>query len=307
MNRSALHIALPVRAPFRLDLTVDALRRLSANVVDVVTPDGRFLRALSDERGSGVLDIRQSGPDEITADITGVEAERFVPTVNRMLGTQVDLRAWERRTREFPWLHDIAKALRGLKPPRYPSLWEALAHSIVFQQISIHAAASIMRRTVELLSTPIRYHDLVLYPFPLPERLDKVSDADLRAAGLSANKVAHLRSAAEAVRDGAVDADHIERLATPQAAEYLTRVRGIGPWSAQVVLLRGFGRLDAFPLRDSGVARTFKMLSGDPNVDTEGVLLELGDLRGMLYFHLLLGRLRGLAPQLSPPATAPGL
>lgn len=293
MSRSAFHCTLPVRSPFRLDLTVDALRRLSANVVDIVTPDGRFLRALSDRRGSAILDIRQSSPGSLTVDITGDQAERFVPTINRMLGTDVDLRAWERRTRPFPWLHDLAKALRGLKPPRYPSLWEALAHSIVFQQISIHAAASIMRRTVEILCAPVRYDGLVLYPFPLPEQLMKVSDAQLRAAGLSTNKVAHLRSAARAVSEGVLDPAKIDRLGTAQAAGYLTAVRGIGPWSAQVVLLRGFGRLDAFPLRDSGVARAFKALSGDPSVDTVGVLAGLGDLRGMLYFHLLLGRLRG--------------
>ena len=74
------------------------------------------------------------------------------------------------------------------------------------------------------------------------------------------------------------------------------QLRGIGPWSAAVVLLRGFGRLDTFPLRDSGVARTAALLSGDPNVDLDAVLEALGPTRGMLYYHLLLGRLRNLTP-----------
>ena len=62
------------------------------------------------------------------------------------------------------------------------------------------------------------------------------------------------------------------------------------------MLLRGLGRLDVFPLRDSGVARTLALLSGNPRIDQEEVLEALGPVRGMLYYHLLLGRLRSLAP-----------
>ena len=68
-------------------------------------------------------------------------------------------------------------------------------------------------------------------------------------------------------------------------------LRGIGPWSAAVILLRGLGRLDVFPLNDSGVAASLKLISGDATIDLDRLLLHLGDQRGMLYFHLLLGRL----------------
>ncbi|MBV9737801.1 MAG: hypothetical protein JO177_06475, partial [Candidatus Eremiobacteraeota bacterium] len=64
-----------------------------------------------------------------------------------------------------------------------------------------------------------------------------------------------------------------------------------GPWSAAVILLRGLGRLDVFPLNDSGVAASLKLLSGRTTVNLDRLLLQLGDQRGMLYFHLLLGRL----------------
>jgi DNA-3-methyladenine glycosylase II len=67
--------------------------------------------------------------------------------------------------------------------------------------------------------------------------------------------------------------------------------RGIGPWTAAVIALRGFGRLDLFPMNDSGVARSVKDLSGRTDVDVEALLGRLGAQRGMLYYHLLLGRL----------------
>ena len=135
-----------------------------------------------------------------------------------------------------------------------------------------------------------------LVPFPSAAALVRADDVQLRSAGLSTNKVAHLRAVARALEAGEVTGEEIETLPTLQAADRLIQLRGIGPWSASVVLLRGFGRLDAFPLRDSGVARTAAMLSGDPDVNLTEVLEQLGPTRGMLYYHLLLGRLRNLTP-----------
>ncbi|HYL27108.1 MAG TPA: hypothetical protein VEW74_04680 [Candidatus Nitrosotalea sp.] len=295
MKRFGAPAPLPVREPFRLDLTADALRRLASNAVDVVGPDGTFYRALRDGGETELVAVRQTGASlEVRA--TGRRAERWTPIVARMLGVQADLADWYRRSRRVRWLAPIVTALRGLKPPRYATLWEACAHAILFQQISIHAAASIMRRAVELLGDPVEAAGVRCVAFPPQERWLEASDEALRGAGISRNKVAHLRSAAAEFASGAIDERALERLPTPEIAERLCAIRGIGAWSASVMLLRGMGRLDVFPLRDSGVARTLALLAGEA-VD-EAVLLErLGPVRGMLYYHLLLGRLRNLAPR----------
>ncbi|HKU67893.1 MAG TPA: hypothetical protein VJP85_08955 [Candidatus Baltobacteraceae bacterium] len=285
-----------VRPPYRLDLTVDALRRLAANVVDVVGEDGVYRRALRDELGANLLEVRQASARSLNVRMTGSRARRWLPAVERMLGTQVRLDEWYRRVRPYPWLAYLARELRGLRPPRYPSLWEALAHSIVFQQISIHAAASIMRRLIEAAGEPVQYGGAAYYPFVTAQQLLSCGDVTLRGAGLSANKVAHLRSAAQTVVSGAIGDGEIEALSSAQASQRLCTIRGIGPWSAAVVLLRGFGRLDVFPMKDSGVARSLRLLSGNPLVDAHALLEGLGPMRGMLYFHLLLGRMRNLVP-----------
>jgi DNA-3-methyladenine glycosylase II len=287
---------LPVRAPFRLDLTTDALRRLASNVVDVVGDDGTYYRALRDAAGTSLLAVRAGDGDCIEVRAGGRDAERWWPVLERMLGTQADLTLWRARSAKVPWLKRLVKALEGLKPPRYPTVWEACCHAITFQQISIHAAAAIMRRVVELLGEPLEAAGIRCVPFPDPERLLGEPEETLRACGLSANKVAHLRSVATAVLEGSIDPAVLEGMPTAEAALELTRVRGIGPWSAAVVMLRGFGRLDVFPMRDSGVARTVKALSGDDDLDLDALLEILGPARGMLYYHLLLGRLRNLTP-----------
>jgi DNA-3-methyladenine glycosylase II len=277
-------------------LTANALRRLAANVVDVIGENGTYYRAFERDGEIVVMSVRQSDAGTLEVRTTGNDAKRWTPIVARMLGTQADLTQWYARSARIAWLHRLAQAFEGVKPPRYASAWEACAHAIVFQQISIHAAGSIMRRAIESLGTPVAVGDVRCIPFPGPERWLTADEMTLRGAGLSRNKIAHLRSVAAAFLDGEVDETALEKLPTPQAAELLRGIRGIGPWSAAVVLLRGMGRLDTFPLRDSGVARSVALLAGEA-VDLDFVLETLGPVRGMLYYHLLLGRLRN---QVSP-------
>ncbi len=275
---------------------MDALRRLASNVVDVVDADGTYYRAVRVANSTALLAVRARDDGSIELRATGAGGERWIPVVVRMLGTTVNLSDWRARSRQIAWLQPIASALRGLKPPRYPSLWEACAHAIVFQQISIQAAAAIMRRAVRSLGDELTAEGARCVLFPDAERWLSAGDADLRAVGLSRNKLAHIRSAAAAFVEGTIDETGLESLPTPEAARRLCEIRGIGPWSASVMLLRGLGRLDVFPLRDSGVARSLRLLAGEAHVDESALLARLGPTRGMLYYHLLLARLRNLVP-----------
>jgi len=206
-----------------------------------------------------------------------------------------------------PWLDHLARELRGVKPPRYPTLWEGLCHAVIFQQISIHAAGAIMHRVIERFARSIVASNGRLYPFPQPEILAAASVENLRSCGLSVNKVTALKSVAGALIEGRLDPQAVSQLPTPQAIAALCELRGIGPWSAAVVLLRGLGRLDVFPLKDSGVAASLKALSGTHDVDLGGLLATLGKQRGMLYFHLLLGRIAQRRANGASPATRTGL
>ncbi|MDQ6827228.1 MAG: hypothetical protein M3Z14_08540 [Candidatus Eremiobacteraeota bacterium] len=279
---SVREYSVPVVAPYRLDLTVDALRRISSNVVDVFTSDGRYLRAFED---GTVLMARQDRSDAITLCVHYSAPQSTLQLASLMLGLNAQLRPWYRASKGFPWLHKLSSALRGLKPPRYPTLWEALAHAVIFQQISIFAAGAIMRRTIESLAKPVIHDGIKLYPFPGPRAFLDCSPEVLRAAGLSLNKVTALNAIARKVCANDVNVNQ------------LTELRGIGPWSAAVVRLRGLGDLSVFPLKDSGVARSVRLLSGDDGIQIDELLAGLGDQRGMLYYHLLLGRLRNQTGQ----------
>jgi DNA-3-methyladenine glycosylase II len=289
-----LRTTLEVRTPYRLDLTVAALRRVSNNPIDVFTPDGRYVRTFSDDGSTFIVEVTQPRADAIDVLVSGggPRARRYAQTAATMLGVEVDLRDWYRVVRKFPWLAELSREFRGLKPPRYPDLWEALCYAIVFQQLSIASASSIMHRLVERLSVPVAFEGLRLYPFPRPQAFVATRESSLRALGLSAAKAAYLKRAARDMLDGRIDARAIAALPSDEASLALQAIRGVGAWSAAVILLRGFGRLDVFPPADSGAARKMKSLSGDAAIDAHGLLGALGETRGMLYFHLLLGGLR---------------
>ncbi len=287
---------IAVVMPYRLDLTVSVLRRLPTNVVDQLTPDGHYVRALSGFPEPVIVRARQIREDSLSitieGDTTGDAA--VLGLVRRMLGADRDLTDFDRSAAPIPWLAPLVTRMRGVKPPRYPSLWEACANAIMFQQLSLHAASAIMRRLIVALGRSVETElaPVPLYIFPAAEHVQRAPDDLLRATGLSANKVATLRRVAEALASGALDATALERCTSPDAAALLRRIKGIGPWTAVVILLRGLGRLDVFPANDTSVAANIALVAGSAPFDAQSVLNALGPQRGMLYFYLLLARLQ---------------
>jgi DNA-3-methyladenine glycosylase II len=285
--------SIPVRAPYRLDLTVNVLRRLSTNLVDVLSPDGAYVRWLGGPSDFALVRVSQPNPEALTIAIEGDRHEhpRLLQLVRRMLGVEVDLTPFYRSASKVQWLHPLVSRMRGVRPPRYPTVWEACVNAIVFQQISLHAASSIMSRFIRGLSEPVERNGARLYRFPSAEQFLSAPESLLRSAGLSAGKLATLRRVADALGAGVLDEPQLERLPSPNAAALLQSIKGIGPWTAVVILLRGLGRLDVFPANDTSVARNLRLVGGPAALNVEALLDTLGPDRGMLYYHLLLGRL----------------
>ena len=113
----------------------------------------------------------------------------------------------------------------------------------------------------------------------------------MREAGLSLAKLATLRRIGEGLVSGTLNEAMLEERPSPAAAALLCGIKGIGPWTAALVLLRGLGRLDVFPANDTSVVRNLAMVSGSASIDIGGVLDVLSPQQGMLYYHLLLARL----------------
>ncbi len=133
------------------------------------------------------------------------------------------------------------------------SNFEALVRAIVYQQLSGKAAATIMSRVSEL---PGQGEAL------RADSLKACSDADLRGAGVSRQKLAAIRDLCARSLDGRLRLEALAELGDTELVEELTLVRGIGRWSAQMFMLFQLGRLDVWPSTDLGIRKAVARLEG---------------------------------------------
>ena len=144
--------------------------------------------------------------------------------------------------------------------------FEALAESILYQQLAGAAAAAIHRRFVDALGGAVT-----------PESVLATSEAALRGAGLSGSKEAAIRGLALAVDVGSLPLERIARLPDDEVVALLSAQRGIGPWTAEMFLLFRLGRLDVWPVTDYGVRKGYAKAYGLPDLPTPAVLRALGE------------------------------
>lgn len=122
--------------------------------------------------------------------------------------------------------------------------FHSLARSIVYQQLSGKAAATIFARVVEAAKgqDPLT-----------PEVILRVRPEKLRAAGLSQQKLTYVRDLAQKTRDGVIDFSRLPRMEDEAVIEHLTQVKGVGVWTVQMLLMFALKRKDVLPLADLGI------------------------------------------------------
>lgn len=141
--------------------------------------------------------------------------------------------------------------------------YEALLRSILYQQLAGAAASAIERRFLALFGDRI----------PSPDELAEVSDETLRGVGLSRQKSSYLRSIAEHFESGEITNRALRRADDETAIELVTRIKGVGRWTADMLLMFCLGRPDVLPVGDLGVRNSMQAAYGlDDPPDTPTML-----------------------------------
>jgi DNA-3-methyladenine glycosylase II len=289
--------ALP---PFRLDLTVWALRRRADNAIDAW--DGRtYRRALEIDGRAVELATVQGGSSlapRVAVTLTGVRIDQRTEEHARaaltlLLGLERDLSPFYRLAEGDPFLRALAARFRGLKPPRFPTLFESLVNAIACQQLTLTVGIRLLNRLVEGHGTTAANSSL--YAFPAPTRLDSLAPETLMRIGFSRAKARSIVELAAGIRSGTFTPSAIEKRDDREAVQALMRLRGVGRWTAEYALLRGLGRLHVFPGDDVGARNNLgrSLESGEP-LDYAGVQAAVHRWQpyaGLVYFHLLLANL----------------
>jgi 3-methyladenine DNA glycosylase/8-oxoguanine DNA glycosylase len=301
-EEGAASFAIPAAPPFSLEATVRVLQRRPMNRVNRWEA-GRYLRVLPTAEGLRLIAVENRGAVD-APDLRGLvfggsisprTRNQLAAMVQRLLGTAVDTAPFYHLARCDPRLRAAVESLRGLKPPRFPTLFETIANVIPFQQISLAAGDAVVGRLVDRFGDPFRLNDRTYHAFPPPERIAAADPAELRDLGLSRAKAATLHEVARRILAGELSEERLEALPSPAAMETLTALPGIGPWSAGLILLRGLRRLEVFPAGDVGATKNLGRLLGAEGParagEQQALLARMGDARGYLYFYALGWRL----------------
>ncbi len=297
------YFELPVAAPYRLDFTVWALRRQAHNRMDGW--ESETYRRVWRYR-DGWLKVRlwqtHGDPDPLLEGeiYQGPQDERAVSWVREqltwMLGLDRDLTPFCAIAATDSRLASMAARYRGLRPPRFASLFEGLVNAVACQQLSLHLGITLLNRLSKLCGVEAGEMDQV-YPFPDPCSLLQLEVTALRDLGFSHQKVAALRALAEEAAAGGLEREDWQDLPNGEAVQRLLRLRGIGRWSGEYVLLRALGRLDVFPGDDVGARKSLShWLEENGRMDYARVANRLRQWKpyaGMVYFLLLMRRLEG--------------
>ena len=189
-----------------------------------------------------------------------------MPRIPTLLNT--DLKAATRQLgASDPALARVIKRVGPFQPDwRFDaSPYEGLFRSIVFQQLSGKAAGTIFKRVCTACGDG---------KIPAPHLVAPIEDNVLRGAGLSRNKTLAIRDLAARTLDGTVP-DRTTARNTPDEVliERLVAVRGIGRWTAEMLLMFGLGRTDVFPTSDLGIRKGFQVTYGMKRMPAEVTMI----------------------------------
>jgi len=149
----------------------------------------------------------------------------------------------------------------GLAHAQREDPFRAIVEAIVWQQLSGKAAASIFDRFLGLFAD---------HRFPAPAQVAAASDEQLRQIGFSRQKIGYLRDLCARMEAGALPMDHLDRMDDDAVIEALTQVKGIGRWTAEMVLMFKLQRADVLPADDLGIVKAIRKVYGlrkDPKPD----------------------------------------
>ena len=215
--------------------------------------------------------------------------------LEKMLSLKLDIDPFYTLAESDPALAPLAARFRGLRPPRFASVFECLVNAVALQQLSLAAGLTLLNRLSRTYGACSSALGHSAYAFPEPAQLAAARPESIRALGFSLRKATTIVAIANVADEMQLDLESLAGADDADVVETLTQIAGIGRWSAEYTLLRGLGRLHVFPGDDVGarknLARWLGLAEPLDYADVQRAVARWHPYAGLVYFHLLLDRL----------------
>jgi DNA-3-methyladenine glycosylase II len=232
----------------------------------------------------------------------GIKQESVITLISSIFNIYDDLRPFYRHIEGDEVLSGITRKLNGLKAPTTPTVFEALVDSVIEQQISLKVAHSLQNRLIKAVGKQLMLDNSVFFCYPTPAVLSETPPEVFRECGMTLRKGEYIRGISRAIISGDLDLEKFRRYDdTDTIIEEMMNIRGVGKWTAELTILRGIHKLDAFPADDVALRRIMARYytSGQPVSASQArdIAAGWGKWKGLAAFYLEIADLLKRGPQ----------
>ena len=222
---------------------------------------------------------------------TKQEKEELEKKLDEMFSFSKDLTSFYAFMDKDPVLKELKRKFYGLKAGSIgTTVFETIIKSIIQQQISIRVAFSITNKMVTKFSEKIETDGTIYYDFPTPKQLSEATLEEIRHCGVSWKKAEYIKGIADKTIKGEFDPESLRSRSNEKVVETLKKFRGVGTWTAEMVLATGLKRGATVPAGDLGVRRTFTKLYSEGKILSEAevrrIAKEWGEFTKDIVFYI---------------------
>jgi DNA-3-methyladenine glycosylase II len=256
---SEAHFELNPAGPYSLAASAKFLEGFAPAAYEAKNEGHLHMAFVGDGSEDAVGVCTRSKGGTIVCEVFGsVDTEVVRRQVERILSLDVDGSGFAEVGKLDPVVGRLQERYPGLRPVCFYSPYEAAAWAIIGNRIRIVQAARIKAQMATELGDVVEIHGQPEYAFPGPSRLAELEEFP----GLFGRKIEYLRGLGRAAIDGKLDAVQLRSMSTDEALSELKELAGIGPFSAELILLRGAGEPDLLPENEPRLGRAVAMAYG---------------------------------------------
>ncbi|UHH07867.1 DNA-3-methyladenine glycosidase II [Bacillus subtilis] len=201
--------------------------------------------------------------------------EEIVKYIHEWFDLDNDLTPFYEMAKADPLLKMPARKFYGLRVIGIPALFEALCWGVLGQQINLAFAYSLKKQFVEAFGDSIEWNGKKYWVFPPYERIARLTPTDLADIKMTVKKSEYIIGIARLMASGELSREKLMKMNFKDAEKNLIKIRGIGPWTANYVLMRCLRFPTAFPIDDVGLIRSIKILRNMNRKPTKDEILEI--------------------------------
>lgn len=201
--------------------------------------------------------------------------QEIVTYIHEWFDLDNDLTSFYEMAKADPLLKIPVQKFYGLRVIGIPDLFEALCWGVLGQQINLAFAYTLKRQFVEKFGDFIEWNGKKYWVFPSYERIAQLTPADLANIKMTVKKSEYIIGIAKLMASGELSREKLMEMDFKDAEKSLMKIRGVGPWTANYVLMRCLRSQTAFPIDDVGLINSIKLLQNMNRKPTKDEIMEL--------------------------------